>query len=109
MARPHRSVAYDLSRYIIEEIKKRSPIRKKEHYKNKDSEWLKGNPIQASQNLFLNNLFKIGYSKKTPKNIRKIQYLSFVIKAFQRRYRQELVNGKMDKECLIISKNLLNR
>ena len=62
-----------------------------------------------SQNLFLNNLFKIGYSKKTPKNIRKIQYLSFVIKAFQRRYRQELVNGKMDKECLIISKNLLNR
>jgi molybdopterin synthase catalytic subunit len=35
-----------LSRYIIEEIKKRSPIWKKEHYKNQESEWLKGNPIQ---------------------------------------------------------------
>ena len=45
---PHRSEAYDLSRYIIEEIKKRSPIWKKEHYENKDSEWLKGNPIQTN-------------------------------------------------------------
>ena len=42
----HRDQAYVLSRYIIEEIKKRSPIWKKEHYKNKQSEWLKGNPIQ---------------------------------------------------------------
>ena len=42
----HRDEAYVLSRYIIEEIKKRSPIWKKEHYKNEQSEWLKGNPIQ---------------------------------------------------------------
>ena len=42
----HRDQAYALSRYIIEEIKKRSPIWKKEHYKNEQSEWLKGNPIQ---------------------------------------------------------------
>ena len=48
VACPHRSEAYDLSRYIIEEIKKRSPIWKKEHYKNKESEWLKGNPNQAN-------------------------------------------------------------
>ena len=41
----HRNQAYVLSRYIIEEIKKRSPIWKKEHYKNEQSEWLKGNPI----------------------------------------------------------------
>ena len=41
----HRDQAYVLSRYIIEEIKKRSPIWKKEHYENKESEWLKGNPI----------------------------------------------------------------
>ena len=45
VACPHRSEAYDLSRYIIEEIKKRSPIWKKEHYENEESEWLKGNPI----------------------------------------------------------------
>ena len=42
----HRDQAYALSRYIIEEIKKRSPIWKKEHYKNEKSEWLKGNPIK---------------------------------------------------------------
>ena len=42
----HRDQAYVLSRYIIEEIKKRSPIWKKEHYKNEQSEWLKGNPIK---------------------------------------------------------------
>ena len=41
----HRDQAYLLSRFIIEEIKKRSPIWKKEHYKNEDSAWLKGNPI----------------------------------------------------------------
>ena len=44
----HRDQAYVLSRYIIEEIKKRSPIWKKEHYKNEESEWLKGNPININ-------------------------------------------------------------
>ena len=44
----HRDKAYALSRYIIEEIKKRSPIWKKEHYQNEDSEWLKGNPISGT-------------------------------------------------------------
>jgi len=43
----HRDQAYVLSRYIIEEIKKRSPIWKKEHYINEDSQWLKGNPIKT--------------------------------------------------------------
>ncbi len=38
----HRDQAFVLSRYMIEEIKKRSPIWKKEHYKNDESEWLKG-------------------------------------------------------------------
>ena len=42
----HRDEAYSLSRYIIEEIKKRTPIWKKEHYADKDSEWLKGVDIQ---------------------------------------------------------------
>ena len=43
----HRDQAYVLSRYIIEEIKKKTPIWKKEHYENEDSEWLEGNPIQT--------------------------------------------------------------
>ncbi|MDC0974905.1 molybdenum cofactor biosynthesis protein MoaE [Candidatus Pelagibacter sp.] len=43
----HRDQAYVLSKYIIEEIKKRTPIWKKEHYINEDSQWLKGNPIKT--------------------------------------------------------------
>ena len=43
----HRGQAYELSRFFIEEIKKKTPIWKKEHYENEDSEWLKGNPIQT--------------------------------------------------------------
>ena len=42
----HRDQAYELSRFFIEEIKKKTPIWKKEHYENEDSEWLEGNPIQ---------------------------------------------------------------
>jgi len=41
----HRDQAYVLSRFIIEEIKKRSPIWKKEHYEKEESNWLKGNPV----------------------------------------------------------------
>ena len=46
----HRDEAYVLSRYIIEEIKKRSPIWKKEHYLNEETSWLKGNPIVNEKN-----------------------------------------------------------
>ena len=46
----HRDEAYVLSRYVIEEIKKRSPIWKKEHYTNNKSDWLKGNPIVHEKN-----------------------------------------------------------
>ncbi|WP_435113152.1 molybdopterin synthase catalytic subunit [Candidatus Pelagibacter bacterium nBUS_36] len=46
----HRDEAYILSRYIIEEIKKRSPIWKKEHYTDNESDWLKGNPIVHEKN-----------------------------------------------------------
>ena len=40
-----RAQAYEFSRYIIEEIKKRTPIWKKEHYEGENSKWLKGNPL----------------------------------------------------------------
>ena len=58
---------------------------------------------------FFNNLFKIGYSKKIPKNLNKDRYLRDLTKAFQRRFRQELINGKIDRECLLISENLLKK
>ena len=50
VATKHREEAYNISRYIIEEIKKRSPIWKKEHYQNSESNWLKGNPIIHENN-----------------------------------------------------------
>ena len=35
--------------------------------------------------------------------------IDYIVKAFQRRYRQDLINGKLDKECLLISKNVINQ
>lgn len=39
---PHRAEAYDASRYVIEQIKIRLPVWKKEHYVEGDAEWLGG-------------------------------------------------------------------
>jgi len=56
------------------------------------------------RNLFFKNLHKIGYryfdKKKPSKNDTK------VTKAFQRRFRQNKVNGLIDQECLQISQYL---
>ena len=57
--------------------------------------------------LFINNLFKIGYSKKFLKIASKDKHLDYITKAFQRRYRQDVIDGKIDQECLIISQNLI--
>ena len=51
------------------------------------------------EKIFYKSLFKIGYSKK-------ILNKKTLVSAFQRRYRQDLINGKIDQECLLISKNL---
>ena len=78
----------------------------------KKKELLKNRAIKTTnidKELFFNNLFKIGYSKKIPKNMSKDRYKAFIIKAFQRRYRQELINVKIDKECLLISQNLIKK
>ena len=39
---PHRAQAYDASRYVIEEIKKRLPVWKHEHYTDGRSKWVEG-------------------------------------------------------------------
>ena len=54
---------------------------------------------------FFRNLYSIGYPKIEKKKY-KISKTNLV-KSFQRRFRQILINGKIDKECLLISKNLL--
>ena len=57
------------------------------------------------ENQLLNNLFKIGYDKLKLKNYSSKKKI--LLKAFQRRYRQNLINGLADQECLLISKNLI--
>ncbi len=57
------------------------------------------------ENKFLNNLFKIGYSMYSDKINKNKQYI-FITKAFQRRFRPVLINGKIDLECLLISEKL---
>jgi len=51
---------------------------------------------------FINRLKKIGYCF----NINKKGSFLKIIKAFQRHYRKELINGIVDKECLIIAKDI---
>ena len=60
---------------------------------------------KIEENIFLKNLYKIGYNDV--KGTKSHQNLKFLTLAFQRRFRQSLVNGKLDNECLLISKNLL--
>ena len=53
--------------------------------------------------LFLDYLFRIGYYYKR----NKINSIFSVVKAFQRRFRPEYINGKIDIECFEIAKNLV--
>tara|TARA_B100001093_G_scaffold478496_1_gene506720 strand:- start:91 stop:822 length:732 start_codon:yes stop_codon:yes gene_type:complete len=59
------------------------------------------------EKVFLKNLYKLGYNKiNLPKsNFNNVK----LIKTFQRRFRQKLINGLLDKECLVISKNLIKK
>ena len=52
--------------------------------------------------MFLKYLTKIGYFTKTLSKNKKFK----LFKSFQRRFRQKLVNGRIDKECLIIAEKL---
>ena len=60
---------------------------------------------KREENDFLKNLYSIGFGR-----VRKVESKlnkKFLFNAFQRIFRQGLINGKSDKECLLISKNLL--
>ena len=52
--------------------------------------------------MFIKYLNKIGYFTKNLTNTKKLK----LIKSFQRRFRQNLINGKIDRECLIIAEKL---
>ena len=75
---------------------------------------LKENKIKKNRNLkikileekiFFKNLYDIGYSRIN--NIKnQTNRKTNLIKTFQRKYRQNLISGRIDQECLLISKNL---
>jgi molybdopterin synthase catalytic subunit len=48
VAAPHRGAAFDACEYAIDELKRRAPIWKKEHYARGGSEW-RTNPDAATQ------------------------------------------------------------
>ena len=57
-------------------------------------------------------LAKLGVGKwhsLSNKTLKKNKFLNLITCAFQRRFRQELINGKIDDECLAISQNLVKK
>ena len=55
--------------------------------------------------IFLKNLNKIGYCFP----IKKKSIFNKTLRAFQRHYRKDLINGLLDKECLTIAQNLVKK
>jgi len=47
VATPHRAPAYEVNRWIIEEIKRRLPVWKHEHYADGAAAWVVGTPLEA--------------------------------------------------------------
>ena len=58
------------------------------------------------EKIFFNNLLKIGYPKKRI-GLRNRYDKVNLIKSFQRKFRQNLINGQIDQECLLISRNII--
>ncbi len=86
-------------------------------YKNKIGTWhnLNNNKLSffrrkkvsvKETRLFMKNLVKLGYSNKGSIVKNKEKYHRLLIKAFQRRFRPELINGNIDQECLLILNKL---
>tara|TARA_B100000965_G_scaffold405061_1_gene437721 strand:- start:103 stop:834 length:732 start_codon:yes stop_codon:yes gene_type:complete len=71
--------------------------------KEKNLKYFRNNKISKIETFtFYNYLKKIGYFTKSLNNYKKFK----LVKSFQRRFRPKLINGKIDKECLIIAEKL---
>tara|TARA_B100000579_G_scaffold113661_1_gene90951 strand:+ start:64 stop:792 length:729 start_codon:yes stop_codon:yes gene_type:complete len=68
---------------------------------NKQTSLFKKLRAKSIRKFFFKNLYKIGYRYFNKEKFSKTDI--FIIKSFQRRFRQEKVNGKIDLECLKIS------
>ena len=54
---------------------------------------------------FIKNIYKIGYCKIAKLSEKKST--KYLTKSFQRRFRNELIDGNIDFECFLLSKNLV--
>ena len=61
--------------------------------------------IQQDRKRFIKNLNKIGYCLSA----RNKPFFIKTIKAFQRHFRKELINGILDRECFMIAQNLAKK
>ena len=61
--------------------------------------------IQQDRKRFIKNLNKIGYCLSA----RNKTFFIKTIKAFQRHFRKELINGILDRECFMIAQNLAKK
>ena len=71
--------------------------------KFKECNKLRGNINNIEKNFFIKKLKKFGYFTNTSK----INELKKVVNSFQRRFRPELIDGKIDRECFEIIKSLI--
>ena len=69
----------------------------------KNCKKLRKNSSEIKMNSFLNQLKKFGYCTKYSNSDELIK----IIKSFQRRFRPELIDGKLDRECFEIIKSLI--
>ncbi len=65
---------------------------------------LRGKKINTENKFFFKKLKKFGYFINTSKK----NELKKIVNNFQRRFRPELVDGKIDRECLEIIKTLIS-
>ena len=61
--------------------------------------------IKKDKKKFIKNLDKIGYCF----SVKNKSFIVKIIKAFQRHFRKELINGIFDQECLMIAQNLAKK
>ena len=70
--------------------------------KNNLKKYRKNKISEIEKKLFFKFLNKIGYAGK----IRSSQNKTKLVKSFQRHFRQKVIDGIVDQECLVIAKNL---
>ena len=65
---------------------------------------LRGKYFNVKKRVFFEQLNKFGYSVKNSKK----KELKKITNSFQRRFRPELIDGKVDRECFEIAKSLIS-